>query len=182
MQVRNNRYTSDELSQFKCPCCPTTFALEDLRDPLSVKEHGISGMCQKCQDSVFGAFPEPTYASSPVALNAAISAASKAGFEVIQSDAHTLLCDLDTEHAVEQFHRVYPIVEQHFAAQRFEMWKSKSGNTHARVFLGLAIHDPADRYLLQAALGSDGKREALSLVQLIADCIEPSVLFKPRSE
>jgi len=27
---------------------------EDFRDPLSLKEFGISRMCQKCQDSVFG--------------------------------------------------------------------------------------------------------------------------------
>lgn len=26
----------------------------EFRDELSVKEYGISGMCQKCQDSVFG--------------------------------------------------------------------------------------------------------------------------------
>jgi hypothetical protein len=28
--------------------------IEGFRDPLSVKEYKISGMCQKCQDQVFG--------------------------------------------------------------------------------------------------------------------------------
>lgn len=28
---------------------------ESFKDELSVKEYGISGMCQKCQDSVFNA-------------------------------------------------------------------------------------------------------------------------------
>jgi len=27
---------------------------EDFKDALSIKEHAISGMCQKCQDETFG--------------------------------------------------------------------------------------------------------------------------------
>lgn len=53
MKARNNRYVSDEQGFFKCPCCPTKFRLGDLRDPLSVKEAGISCLCQRCQDLVF---------------------------------------------------------------------------------------------------------------------------------
>lgn len=38
--------------------CNTTFGcgepIKGFRDDLSVKEFGISGLCQKCQDSVFG--------------------------------------------------------------------------------------------------------------------------------
>ena len=36
----------------KCPCCFEKIG--DFRDELSKKEFSISGMCQKCQDSVFG--------------------------------------------------------------------------------------------------------------------------------
>lgn len=35
-----------------CPTCREPVG--EFRDRLSVKEYGISGMCQKCQDSVFG--------------------------------------------------------------------------------------------------------------------------------
>lgn len=36
----------------RCPTCGN--AIGGFRDDLSVKEFSISGMCQKCQDSVFG--------------------------------------------------------------------------------------------------------------------------------
>lgn len=38
--------------QGKCPTC--TQPVGEFRDDLSRKEFSISGMCQKCQDSVFG--------------------------------------------------------------------------------------------------------------------------------
>lgn len=36
----------------KCPTCGKEVG--EFRDALSKKEFGISGMCQECQDSVFG--------------------------------------------------------------------------------------------------------------------------------
>ena len=36
-----------------CPFCNTPVTVEDFRDDLSRKEFEISGMCQKCQDSIF---------------------------------------------------------------------------------------------------------------------------------
>ena len=37
-----------------CPCCGIKINPEtDFKDQLSIKEYTISGMCQKCQDSVF---------------------------------------------------------------------------------------------------------------------------------
>jgi len=39
----------------KCTTCPRTFCVEsEFRDDLSRKEFEISGMCQICQDRVFG--------------------------------------------------------------------------------------------------------------------------------
>jgi hypothetical protein len=35
-------------------CVTCGESVGEFRDPLSRKEYGISGMCQKCQDSVFG--------------------------------------------------------------------------------------------------------------------------------
>lgn len=54
MRVRNNRYLSDEYGRFQCPTCTTRFRVSELRNDISVREAGISGMCQKCQDSIFG--------------------------------------------------------------------------------------------------------------------------------
>lgn len=36
-------------------CGSTKIAPEDFRNPISLREFGISHMCQECQDSVFGA-------------------------------------------------------------------------------------------------------------------------------
>lgn len=53
MQITNNRYTSDHKGRFKCPTCSTLYTFGDLRSDIDVKEAGISGMCQQCQDYVF---------------------------------------------------------------------------------------------------------------------------------
>lgn len=39
-------------SEGKCPTCGS--CIGEFRDVLSAREFEISGMCQKCQDSVFG--------------------------------------------------------------------------------------------------------------------------------
>lgn len=43
------------LNAGRCPTCQSGISEEDFRDELSKREFGISGMCQSCQDSVFGA-------------------------------------------------------------------------------------------------------------------------------
>jgi len=37
-----------------CPCCGSSVTLDSFRDKLSLKEFHISGLCQTCQDEVFG--------------------------------------------------------------------------------------------------------------------------------
>ena len=37
-----------------CTCCGSAVTLDSFKDELSLKEFHISGMCQTCQDSVFG--------------------------------------------------------------------------------------------------------------------------------
>lgn len=37
-----------------CMTCNNEFVAENFRDELSEKEYSISGMCQECQDNVFG--------------------------------------------------------------------------------------------------------------------------------
>lgn len=44
--------TMSAIDKGLCPCCRNPIG--EFRDALSRKEFGISGMCQKCQDNVFG--------------------------------------------------------------------------------------------------------------------------------
>jgi len=37
-----------------CAMCNTTVRMEDFTDEISVREFGISGMCQSCQNDMFG--------------------------------------------------------------------------------------------------------------------------------
>ena len=115
---------------------------------------------------------------TPEALDGAIMLAKERGFEVVTADERTLLLDLDTLEARAQYGRVFPILTEHFGVDSVEEWASKSGNRHVRIRLSLP-QSPAVRYGLQAALGSDGVREALILVQHRNGCEEPSILFKP---
>jgi predicted restriction endonuclease len=38
----------------RCPICGAEIDPNDFRDELSKKEYGISGLCQGCQDDIFG--------------------------------------------------------------------------------------------------------------------------------
>lgn len=43
---------AQRVKQHLCPCCGKPVG--EFRDELSKREYSISGMCQACQDSVFG--------------------------------------------------------------------------------------------------------------------------------
>lgn len=44
----------DLIEQKKCPFCRKQISVGDFRDSLSIRECTISGLCQTCQDNVFG--------------------------------------------------------------------------------------------------------------------------------
>jgi hypothetical protein len=44
----------ERVEQGKCSCCSKPIYQQDFRDVLSVREYNISGLCQQCQDFVFG--------------------------------------------------------------------------------------------------------------------------------
>ena len=44
--------TLEKIKQKKCPMCHKDIGI--FRDRLSEKEYGISGMCQECQDKIYG--------------------------------------------------------------------------------------------------------------------------------
>lgn len=46
---------ADRIKEGKCPFCGKQINVEtEFRDPLSKREFEISGLCQSCQDNVFG--------------------------------------------------------------------------------------------------------------------------------
>lgn len=44
----------DKVENSLCPFCNKKINVEDFRNEISVREFGISGLCQKCQDNFFG--------------------------------------------------------------------------------------------------------------------------------
>lgn len=42
------------IKEKKCPLCKKYIGCNEFRDRLSIKEYYISGLCQKCQDDMFG--------------------------------------------------------------------------------------------------------------------------------
>ena len=45
----------EDVKAGKCPFCGSTkIKPEDFKDALSLKEYRISGLCQRCQDEMFG--------------------------------------------------------------------------------------------------------------------------------
>lgn len=47
--------TDPDIGDDKCVSCGSVVrGRQDFRDDISLREFGISGFCQKCQDSVFG--------------------------------------------------------------------------------------------------------------------------------
>lgn len=46
--------TAAYIAEHKCPLCKKDIVEVEFVDALSVREYEISGLCQKCQDKVFG--------------------------------------------------------------------------------------------------------------------------------
>lgn len=44
----------DNIKKGLCACCGIEIQKDEFRDDLSKREYATSGMCQDCQDSVFG--------------------------------------------------------------------------------------------------------------------------------
>lgn len=51
--IGSGEYVQD-VEQKKCPMCKNSIHMTDFKDKLSVKEFGISGLCQECQNKIFG--------------------------------------------------------------------------------------------------------------------------------
>ena len=45
---------NESIEERVCPFCHTAIDITEFRDKLSKREWEISGLCQKCQDDMFG--------------------------------------------------------------------------------------------------------------------------------
>jgi hypothetical protein len=91
-----------------------------------------------------------------------------------------LFVDIDSEEAYKQFFHVWPLVKRHFA-YHYVMTPSKSGlpKRHAVVRLVRKDHSLLEKIALQAALGSDGRREVISVVRAVKGEENVVVFFEP---
>jgi hypothetical protein len=108
--------------------------------------------------------------------------------DVYRSDDLHLLLDFDVPFATDYAKRhiygnqdVWQYIEDYVGIEDREYWSSKSGNTHCYVTLKQPVA-AAERIALQSCLGSDPKREALSVLRLLNSIEEPSLLFKPKAK
>lgn len=119
---------------------------------------------------------------TPGAVEEAMRCAEANGFEVVRSSPTALLLDLDTLDQLAQYEAVKLALLRNVQVDGIDHWRSKSGNKHVHIRLVEPIEDPAKRYALQAALGSDPVKEMLSIFRLLNGVREPSMLFKPKQE
>lgn len=129
----------------------------------------------------------PEDIESPYGLLAnevAIKNAVMNGMDVIRGDDHTLLIDLDTQQDYNNFVSAMQILDGVIDLEIKDSWRSKSWvryeNGHTHVVVSCPYMSARERVLLQAALGSDRKRAAVSLVRLSEGVREPSNLFRPK--
>ena len=109
--------------------------------------------------------------------------AAACGCELIVADARTLLLDLDDDVSLDAFHKNLDVLRNHapFTLTINDQWTSKGGNTH--IVVGIDRDTPiAERCLLQAILGSDRTREALTMARYRTYGDDIIALFKPIKE
>lgn len=117
--------------------------------------------------------------------DAAAYEAKASGKKIVCGQSTLLLLDLDTSEAWVAFKAMLRCVNQNLYSHhsvfivKIRWWYSTNGNRHAIVYLSEAM-PLVERLLLQAVLGSDAKRELLSLCRWYKGRNEPSMLFRPK--
>lgn len=112
--------------------------------------------------------------------------AERQGVDVIWSDDHTLLLDLDGDDSINVFWRQWDmLIDTHPDPYNFSeprILPSRGGHGYHAIIRVEAPLNNHQRILLQAILGSDVKRELLSYVGLLHGQDNPTVLFRPKGE
>lgn len=94
-----------------------------------------------------------------------------------------LFIDIDSDVDFARFQHVWPIFAEHFGDKSQPViTPSKSGGEKRHVVVGLKSPQPLlVRIALQAAMESDGRREAISVLRALAGEPNVVVFFEPRS-
>lgn len=165
----------------------------NIHSPAGAAEYRISGMCEDCFDALFteeeedmeikGSDVEGTI-NNDHAL-AAQKTLDDNGYakewQVVVADDKILMLDYDQRPydggLPEHFYDALAILEQALhETQCFTVHESKGGNTHALVRCTVPM-DIYERIAWQAAFGSDPKREALHLLSVSRNELNPILLF-----
>jgi len=152
-------------------------------------EYRISGLCEPCFDKITGGSDVTAVLQNDHAL-AAEEFLRQAHFDdrwqVIVADDRKLMLDYDNRPydgtLPEQFYTILGIFDQVVGSDNyFEHAASKGGNTH--VVINMSVPLPiAERIAWQAAFGSDPKREALHLLSVSRNELNPILLFMRKPE
>lgn len=113
--------------------------------------------------------------------DSAAAHAEKAGCTIIRGSGNELLLDFDEPYVGGKKYGnpdVWKIIADYFGPITKEYWRSRGGNTHCRVKLAKVI-EPGERVALEAALGSDPKRAALTVARLDRGVVGEAMLFRP---
>ena len=99
------------------------------------------------------------------------------------ADKYTLQLDLDSEEALEEFHRRLPFFKRNlarysnqFIISQYERPSETPGHWHVILRLHASIDNVEDRIFLQLCLGSDPKRELLSWYRVKSGVDNPILL------
>ena len=101
--------------------------------------------------------------------------------DILVATPTTLLLDIDSHADLSFFRKQYERLKDHFPFKGYVTLKSRSGNWHVIVTLRceMALRE---RIMLQAVMGSDRVRDALSLVRDLLGDEKPVLLLRPRSQ
>lgn len=105
------------------------------------------------------------------------------GFKIVHTQENLILLDFDepfTKENVESSNygnpEVWELFFEFFPDATWKWSESAHGNTHCVIDLHAGILDPAARIAIQAALGSDPKKEFLSVMRALGGLKEISLL------
>jgi hypothetical protein len=98
---------------------------------------------------------------------------------VVLPKSNELFIDIDSDADLAEFDRNYGVINELFCIDEYEVKPSrnKERGKHIYVKLGQNV-TPTERILLQAILGSDRKREALSLWRIHHNDPDPTLFFE----
>lgn len=109
-----------------------------------------------------------------------IRRAEENGCTVVYPEGTHLLLDLDSVEDKVRFKKTFDLLKAKLDAKILDKWISKGGTGRHVVIQVNRTLSHVERIALQAALGSDGKREIISLIRLWGGKPHPSLLFRPK--